>query len=97
MLRRAEREAREPGPMETTELSALLATAFPGADIEVTDFTGTGDHFRARIVSERFRGLGQLEQHRLVYGALAEPMKGPIHALSLETHTPESWARRQAR
>ncbi|MCC6216902.1 MAG: BolA/IbaG family iron-sulfur metabolism protein [Polyangiaceae bacterium] len=83
--------------MDPSDVSHLLSTAFPGAEIEVTDFTGTGDHFRARIVSQRFRGLGPLDQHKLVYAALAEPMKGAIHALSLETHTPESWARRQAR
>ena len=30
-----------------------------------------------------------IEQHRLVYEALEDEMQGPIHALSLETQTPD--------
>jgi stress-induced morphogen len=30
-----------------------------------------------------------LERHRLVMAALAEEMKGPIHALTLDVRTPE--------
>lgn len=46
-------------------------------------------HFRAEIVSERFIGLAPLARHRLVYAALGEMMETDIHALALQTHTPE--------
>jgi stress-induced morphogen len=60
----------------------------PGADVQVEDLTGGGDHFRAEIVSDRFAGLERLEQHRLVYNVFGDEIGGPIHALSLKTSTP---------
>jgi stress-induced morphogen len=38
-------------PMAQPALEEALAEAFPGAEIEVTDLAGDGDHYRARIVS----------------------------------------------
>ena len=42
-----------------------------------------------RDVSAGFAGKSLLERHRLVMAALAEEMKGPIHALTLEVKAPE--------
>jgi stress-induced morphogen len=42
-------------------------------------------------VSKSFEGKGKLEQHRLVYAALGEAMKGPVHALALSTYSPTQW------
>ena len=50
-----------------------------------------GGHFRATIVSARFDGLSRLEAQRLVYSVLSEEMSGEIHALSIQTFTPEQW------
>lgn len=66
-------------------LEQLILAAFPDARIEITDLTGTQDHYQVAIVSSAFRGLPKLKQHRLVHEALAEQLKGPIHALSLKT------------
>ncbi|MDE3021317.1 MAG: BolA/IbaG family iron-sulfur metabolism protein [Pseudomonadota bacterium] len=55
-----------------------------------------GQHFEAVIVSERFRGLSMIAQHQMVYKALGERMKAEIHALSMQTFTPEVWALRQS-
>jgi BolA family transcriptional regulator, general stress-responsive regulator len=52
-----------------------------------------GGHFRVVIVSERFRDLDLLSRHRTVYAALGEAMRHEIHALALETLTPEEWRR----
>lgn len=66
-----------------------ILQALPDARVEVTDYTGTGDHFRAVVESERFRGLGRVEQHRLVYDALDGDMGDhSIHALSIRTCVP---------
>lgn len=75
------------------EVHAQLACAFPGAEIEVVDLTGTRDHYQARVVSVAFTGKSPVEQHQLVYRALAGAMEGPIHALALRTYTPDSWAK----
>ena len=46
--------------------------------------TGTGDHLRATVAAPQFRGLGTIDQHRLVKAAVQERMDdGSIHALSL--------------
>lgn len=62
--------------------------------LELEDLTGTKDHYRAVIVAEGFAGKSRVEQHQMVYRALGEWMSGPVHALSLETHTPDSWAKK---
>ena len=73
--------------MATEPLRALLAQAFPDAsELDVLDRTGTGDHFQVSIASTRFDGLPLVEQHRLVYDALAAPLAdGTIHELRIRT------------
>jgi stress-induced morphogen len=66
-------------------LERLILAAFPDARVEVTDLTGTQDHYQVSIVTSHFRGLPKIKQHRLVYEALGDQLKGPIHALSLKT------------
>jgi len=46
------------------------------------------------IVSEAFRGKSRVQRHQLVYGALGDRMREEIHALSMQTLTPEDWAQR---
>ena len=73
--------------MSDARLRALLEGAFPGAaEVSVEDRTGGGDHFQVTVTSERFRGLSLVEQHRLVYDALAAPLAdGTIHELRIKT------------
>jgi acid stress-induced BolA-like protein IbaG/YrbA len=33
-----------------------------------------------------------VQQHQLVYAALGDRMREEIHALSMQTYTPEQWA-----
>ena len=82
-------------------IEARLREALAATHVEVVDEShlhaghagarSGGGHFRATVVSERFAGLSKLAAQRLVYGALAEEMKGEIHALSMTTMTPEQW------
>ncbi|HEX9685742.1 MAG TPA: BolA family protein [Burkholderiales bacterium] len=55
---------------------------------------GDGHHFEAVIVSPAFRGRTRVQQHQQVYAALGTRMGGEIHALSMQTFTPEDWAAR---
>ena len=73
--------------MATEPLRAILAQAFPdAAELDVLDRTGTGDHFQVSIASTRFDGLPLVEQHRLVYDALAAPhADGTINELRIKT------------
>jgi len=74
--------------MTTDEVKARIEAGIAGASATVRDLTGTGDHFSAAIVAPAFSGLSPIAQHRLVYAALGDLMKGPIHALQLETSAP---------
>ena len=70
----------------SARLQELLHAAFPGGDVAVVDRTGGGDHFHVTVASGRFDGLALVEQHRLVYDALAEPLAdGTIHELRITT------------
>jgi stress-induced morphogen len=79
--------------IDPEEVRTRLVAGLPGAEVEVTDLTGTRDHYQARVVSSLFEGKSPIEQHRLVYGALGDAMQGAIHALALKTYTPAAWAK----
>ncbi|AWM77124.1 BolA family protein [Phenylobacterium parvum] len=76
-------------PMSQQDLESELREAFPDAEIRIVDLAGDGDHYRARIVSDAFAGLPRVRQHQLVYAALKGKMGGELHALALETLTPD--------
>lgn len=48
-----------------------------------------GGHFHVTVVSGRFTGLQRVARHRLVYHCLSDLMQRGIHALSLDTRTPD--------
>ncbi len=81
--------AKPPSPDVGTakrRLAELLEAAFPGDQVSVEDRTGGGDHFQVTVASSRFDGLSLVEQHRLVYDALATPLAdGTIHELRIKT------------
>lgn len=76
-------------PMRADEIEAMIREAIPGADVEITDLRGDGDHYAARVVAEAFRGMPRVKQHQLVYAALGGRMGGVLHALQLTTATPD--------
>ena len=71
--------------MTTDEVKKHIEAGIPGALATVTDLTGTGDHFKAEVTSGEFSGKTPIQQHKMVYEALGDLMKGPIHALQLTT------------
>ena len=76
----------EPSSIEQSIRAGLACT-----HLEVK---GDGAHFEAVIVSPAFAGLPRVRQHQLVYGALGERMREEIHALSMQTFSPDEWAAR---
>jgi acid stress-induced BolA-like protein IbaG/YrbA len=63
-----------------------------GLPCEHVEVRGDGQHFEAVIVSAAFGGKSRVQQHQLVYAALGSRMRADIHALSMQTYTPEDWA-----
>ena len=74
--------------MKADDIAAKIRAAIPDARVELQDLTGTADHWKALIVSTAFEGKSLIQRHRLVMAALAEELKGPIHALTLDVRTP---------
>lgn len=78
-------------PFPRESVKELLEQAMPGAKIAVDDLTGTSDHYKVTLVSDIFVGKSLVQRHQLVNQALAKPLEGPIHALSIETYTEDQW------
>ena len=66
-----------------------------GMQCDQVTVTGDGAHFEAVIVSALFRDKSRVQRHQIVYKALGDRMREEIHALSMQTLTPEDWAGRQ--
>ena len=69
-----------------------IEQGIPDCEVEIE---GDGQHFYAVIVSPSFGGKNRVQQHQLVYQALGDRMKEEIHALSMQTMTPDEYAERQ--
>ncbi|MEO5861420.1 MAG: BolA family protein [Burkholderiales bacterium] len=63
-----------------------------GLACDHVEVSGDGSHFEAVIVSSAFAGKNKVQQHQIVYRALGDRMREEIHALSMQTLTPEQWA-----
>jgi BolA protein len=80
------------------EIEAALRAALEPTALEVQDDSHLhaghagareGRHFSVRIASGRFRGLGRVARHRLVYDALHFLMPRGIHALAIDARVPD--------
>ena len=71
------------------EVRLLIEASLPGAEVEVSDQTGSHDHLEATVTAAQFEGLSRIDQHRLVKKAVqARFDDGPIHALTIRTSVP---------
>jgi len=89
-LRRFAETLRESAmPMDANEIERLIKARIPDAEVTIRDLAGDGDHYAATVLSESFRGKSRVQQHQIVYEALKSEMGGKLHALALQTGTPE--------
>lgn len=75
--------------MTADEIEKTLRAAFPDAEIMVEDLAGDGDHFACEVISETFRGVPRVRQHKLVYEAFGNRVGTELHALAVKTRTPD--------
>ena len=76
--------------MTAAEIEELILKSFPDAKVTIDDLRGDGDHYAAQIVSEQFRGLTRVQQHKMVYRAMDGKMGNELHALALNTSAPKN-------
>jgi acid stress-induced BolA-like protein IbaG/YrbA len=62
-----------------------------GLACEHVEVAGDGQHFQALVVSSQFAGRNRVQRHQMVYKALGDRMREEIHALSMQTLTPDEW------
>ena len=75
--------------MSATDIERFIKEALPDAQVTIRDLAGDGDHYAASVVSAAFKGKSRVQQHQMVYSALKGRMGGELHALALQTRTPE--------
>ncbi len=76
--------------MNAEQLKSIIQSGLACEHIEVS---GDGVHWDAIIVSSDFEGKRKIARHQLVYATLGDRMKtNEVHALSMQTVTPQEWA-----
>ena len=76
-------------PMAASDIERLIRARIPDAEVTIRDLAGDGDHYAATVIAESFRGKSRVQQHQIVYEALKAEIGGKLHALALQTGTPD--------
>src|SRR6202012_4056911 len=75
--------------MDAGEMEGMIKASIPDAQVTIRDLAGDGDHYAATVIAESFRGKSRVQQRQIAYEALKGEMGGKLHALALQTGTPE--------
>jgi stress-induced morphogen len=75
--------------MAADDIERLIRARIPDAHVTIEDLAHDGDHYKATVIAESFRGKSRVQQHQMVYSALQVEMGGKLHALALQTGAPE--------
>jgi stress-induced morphogen len=80
--------------MDLQDVEADIEASIPDADAKVTHARDPedDDHLAAVVVSPAFAGETLVDRHQLVHDALGDRMTTEIHALEVQTYTPDEWA-----
>jgi stress-induced morphogen len=82
-------QVRRAMAMAANDIERLIRARVPDAQVTIRDLAGDGDHYAATVIAESFRGKSRVQQHQIVYEALKTEMGGKLHALALQTGTPD--------
>tara|TARA_Y100000739_G_C20275586_1_gene314256 strand:- start:91 stop:330 length:240 start_codon:yes stop_codon:yes gene_type:complete len=74
--------------MEASSIEKLIKEALPDAEVKIEDLRGDGDHYSCHVISNLFDGKNRVQQHQMVYKALKGRMGNELHALAIQTSTP---------
>lgn len=82
-------------------ITEKLETAFAPSHLEVINEShmhsvppGSETHFKVILVSETFDGQNRVRRQQGVNTVLADELAGPVHALTMQTHTASEWTAR---
>lgn len=72
--------------MTPEQVKTRLEQTYPESYVDVTDLTGTHDHYSVYVASKVFTGMGRIQRHKHVMEAFAAELKsGEVHALTIKT------------
>lgn len=79
--------------MTPEEVEARIEAAIEDCEATVVKARGEhdDDHLRATVVSPAFEGESLVDQHQRVYDAVGDHMTRSVHALEIETYTPDAY------
>jgi len=75
--------------MTAQDIERFIKEGIPDAAVQISDLAGDGNHYSANVVSAAFKGKNRVQQHQMVYASLKGRMGGELHALALQTSTPQ--------
>jgi monothiol glutaredoxin len=79
--------------VDLESVQQLIEQGFEEAEVRVT---GEGCSLEVTVISQEFAGLARIKQHRRVQDRVKHLLaSGELHALSINTYTPEEWVVRQ--
>jgi len=74
--------------MTADELKVRIQQLHPETMVQVTDLTGTMDHWQVVVVSPAFEGKLTFERQKMVMALLKEEIaSNEVHALTMKTFT----------
>lgn len=80
------------------EIETRLTESFDPVHLEVINESsghnvppGSESHFKVVMASEAFAGKNRVARQRAINKLLADLLAGPVHALTMQLHTPEQW------
>ena len=75
--------------MPSTEwIESEVKIVLPDCKVEVTDLTGTRDHFHVRVVSPTFEGMRPLQRQKIILNHFKPHIPHSIHAIDIKAMTP---------
>lgn len=84
--------------MDTSDIEDLIEAEIEDAEATVTtprvhqDEEHEDAHYAAVVVSPAFEGVSLVDQHKMVYDAIGDHMTQSVHAMEIQTYTPEEYA-----
>ncbi len=72
--------------MTPEQVKKRLEETYPESFVDVTDLTGTHDHYSVYVASKAFTGMSRIQRHKHVMNAFDVELKsGEVHALTIRT------------
>ena len=68
-----------------------IKSGLTGAQVQVLDTKGTGDHFSVVVISDDFEGKSLVKRHQMVYFTVSDVLTKELHALQLKTYSNKEW------